>query len=56
MTDEGRYRDEQEKTAQRIQHQREQSDYDLDENNNPISCGDCGRWLNSRGHCPACDY
>ena len=49
--------EEQERINLRIEHQRQNSDYDFNgENGEAERCGDCGTWLNSRGHCPRCDY
>lgn len=49
--------EEQELIRLRIEHQRNSSDYDYDEESGKAGrCGDCNSWLNSHGHCPRCDY
>ena len=49
--------EEQERINLRIEHQRDNSDYAYEGGSDEAEkCGDCNSWLNSRGHCPRCDY
>lgn len=40
---------------QRYNEQKSKNDYDYDEDGNIERC-ECGRYINSNGHCPRCDY
>jgi len=40
----------------RLYDQQESYDYSLDEDGIRERCDDCGRFINSHGHCPNCDY
>lgn len=46
---------EEELIEQRTKNQKEKDDFDYDEFGNAEKC-ECGRLLNSHGHCPRCDY